>query len=130
MSSVYGVSGLPSSPQCLANQGHKKRAAPSAPIAVTRGKDLNSYFEAAFKDVPDRWKCTHCHLLSRRCHTLVSSLCWVCACPCLKSTIVIRKGIFCNLSIYTCPYIESNGYRQCKLRRPRVGEREDSGASC
>lgn len=33
---------------------------------------------------PDRWKCMHCHLWSRRCHTRVSSLCCVWAWPCLS----------------------------------------------
>jgi len=35
-------------------------------------------------DTPERWKWTFCHLLSRLCHTLVSSDCWVWAWPCLK----------------------------------------------
>ena len=33
---------------------------------------------------PERWKWTFCHLLSRLCHTRVSSDCWVWAWPCLQ----------------------------------------------
>lgn len=42
-------------------------------------------------EAPDRWKWTFSHLPSRRYHTRVSSLCCVCACPCLKSNSIKFK---------------------------------------
>lgn len=48
-------------------------------------------------EAPDRWKWTFSHLPSRRYHTRVSSLCCVCACPCLKSnSIKFKKKIQSN----------------------------------
>lgn len=82
-------------------------------------------------EAPDRWKWTFSHLPSRRYHTRVSSLCCVCACPCLKSNSIKFKKKSNQISSQkrndkenywtqqlTCPRIESDGRMQCR-RHPR-----------